>query len=86
MEIVALIIIGLNNKNLESDIGVNGERSGKQSSQPLVLNSTESSEQKSNPVPMNLQTEQNELQSPPALNSSLHPAVLLLSPSSRYWD
>lgn len=38
------LLIGLNNDNPESDIGVNIERPEKQNNQLLVLTSTESSE------------------------------------------
>ena len=43
-ELVAQILIGLYNKNLESDIGINAERSEK--SQSLVLSFTKSSDQR----------------------------------------
>lgn len=51
------MLIDLNNKKLESDIGVDAEMSEKKSSQLLVLTSTECSEQKGDPAPMNPQTE-----------------------------
>ena len=38
--IVVQILIGFNNENLKSDIGVNAERSEKQSSQSLALTSS----------------------------------------------
>lgn len=50
------MLIDLNDKKLESDIGVDAEISEKRS-QLLVLTSTECSEQKDDPAPMNPQTE-----------------------------
>ena len=74
---VAWTLIGLNNKNPKSDIGVNAERLEKQSSQPIVLTSTNSTDKMGNPVSRNSQTESTELLSPPILCSSLYLAISL---------
>ena len=49
-DIVALILVGFNKENPDSDRGDNGEGSENQGKQALVLNSNETSDQRDNAV------------------------------------
>ena len=78
VQIVALILIGLNNENLDSDKWVNGERSEKQGKPSLVLTSNEISDQRGDSVQA-----PSYAMSPPTSYSFVHPIILLLSQSPK---